>query len=70
MTRFDAERLKSLIEKHIHYTDSARGRRILENWDFHLPQFVKVMPVDYYRALREMELVQPFEPAEVLVEGR
>ena len=69
MTRFDAERLKSLIEKHVHYTDSARGRRILENWDFYLPQFVKVMPVDYYRALREMELVQPVDPAEILVEG-
>ena len=22
MTRFDGERLKSLIEKHVHYTDS------------------------------------------------
>ena len=68
MTRFDAERLNQLIEKHVHYTNSARGRRILQNWDFYLPQFVKVMPVDYYRALREMELVQPVEPADVPVE--
>ena len=70
MTRFDAERLKSLIEKHVHYTDSARGRRILESWDDYLPQFVKVMPVDYYRALKEMELTQPVEPAALLVESR
>ncbi len=70
MTRFDAERLKSLIEKHVHYTGSARGRRILENWDSYLPQFVKVMPVDYYRALKEMELTQPAEPAALLVESR
>ena len=69
MTRFDAERLNQLIEKHVHYTDSARGRRILQNWDCYLPQFVKVMPVDYYRALREMELVQPVEPADVPVGG-
>ena len=69
MTRFDAERLNQLVEKHVHYTNSARGRRILENWDFYLPQFVKVMPVDYYRALREMELVQPVDSAEILVEG-
>ena len=70
MTRFDAERLKSLIEKHVHYTDSARGGRILESWDAYLPQFVKVMPVDYYRALREMELTQPADPAALLVENR
>ena len=69
MTRFDAERLHQLIEKHVHYTDSARGREILEDWDYYLPHFVKVMPVDYYRALREMELVQPAEPAEVLAEA-
>ena len=70
MTRFDAERLKSLIDKHVHYTGSARGRRVLESWDDYLPQFVKVMPVDYYRALKEMELTQPAEPAALLVESR
>ena len=69
MTRFDAERLSQLIEKHVHYTNSARGRQILENWDSYLPQFVKVMPVDYYRALREMELAQPPDTADALVEG-
>ncbi|MYK59400.1 MAG: glutamate synthase subunit alpha, partial [Rhodospirillaceae bacterium] len=69
MTRFDGERLKSLIEKHVHYTDSARGRRILKNWDSCLPRFVKVMPVDYYRALREMELAQPADPPALLAES-
>ncbi|MXX90358.1 MAG: glutamate synthase subunit alpha, partial [Boseongicola sp. SB0665_bin_10] len=69
MTRFDGERLKSLIEKHVHYTDSVRGRRILKDWDASLPRFVKVMPVDYYRALREMELAQPAEPPALLVES-
>ena len=70
MTRFDAERLNHLVEKHVHYTSSARGRRILENWDHFLPQFVKVMPVDYYRALREMEVAQPVHPAALEVESR
>ncbi|MDE0523735.1 MAG: glutamate synthase-related protein, partial [Boseongicola sp.] len=69
MTRFDGERLKSLIEKHVRYTDSARGRRILKDWDSCLPRFVKVMPVDYYRALREMELAQPADPATLLAES-
>jgi len=70
MTRFDAERLHQLIEKHVHYTNSARGRLILDNWESYLPQFVKVMPVDYYRALREMELAQPADPADLVAESR
>jgi len=54
MTRFDAIRLKQLIENHMHYTDSARAREILDNWDDYLPKFVKVMPVEYRRALQEV----------------
>ena len=70
MTRFDAERLKSLIEKHVRYTGSLRGRRVLEDWDSYLPNFVKVMPVDYYRALREMELARSADSAAMLMESR
>ncbi len=55
MTRYDARRLKGLIEKHLHYTDSSRARVILDNWQTYLPKFVKVMPVDYRRALEEMK---------------
>ncbi|MEQ8195312.1 MAG: glutamate synthase-related protein, partial [Rhodospirillales bacterium] len=55
MTRFDAERLHGLIEKHVHYTNSSRAKTILKNWERYLPKFVKVMPVDYRRALQEMQ---------------
>jgi glutamate synthase (NADPH/NADH) large chain len=54
MTRFDAERLHQLIENHLHYTGSARARAILDDWATYLPKFVKVMPVEYRRALEEM----------------
>jgi glutamate synthase (NADPH/NADH) large chain len=64
MTRFDATRLRQLIERHVHYTDSARGRHILENWDAYLPKFVKVMPVDYRRALQEMQAAAATTPAQ------
>ncbi|MCP3661614.1 MAG: glutamate synthase large subunit [Gammaproteobacteria bacterium] len=53
MTRFDAVRLKQLIENHRHYTNSAVAKNILDNWDRYLPIFVKVMPVEYRRALME-----------------
>ncbi|WP_089728002.1 glutamate synthase large subunit [Candidatus Thiosymbion oneisti] len=55
MTRFDAVRLRQLITKHLHYTASPVARRILDDWTAYLPRFVKVMPVDYRRALTEMQ---------------
>ena len=58
MTGHDAERLHKLIEAHAHYTDSGQAQRILENWDFYKTLFVKVMPVDYRRALQEMQVAQ------------
>ncbi len=58
MTRFDAIRLRQLIEKHLHYTNSDRARVILDNWDENLKKFVKVMPVEYRRALKELQAEQ------------
>jgi glutamate synthase (NADPH/NADH) large chain len=52
--RFDAERLRILIERHHLHTGSVRAAEILENWDQALPSFVKVMPTDYRRALLEL----------------
>jgi glutamate synthase (NADPH/NADH) large chain len=58
MTRFDAVRLRQLVENHGHYTGSARAKLILENWEAYLPKFVKVMPVEYRKALEAMTLHQ------------
>ena len=55
MTRYDAVRLKRLISKHLHYTNSAVAKNILDNWVDYLPKFKKVMPVDYRRALTDMQ---------------
>jgi len=55
MTRHDAVRLKRLIEQHAHYTDSAVARSILDDWGSYIGKFVKIMPVDYRRALLEMQ---------------
>jgi glutamate synthase (NADPH) large chain len=54
MSRFDEERLRRLIENHLHYTGSARAKAILDDWGAYLPKFVKVMPVEYRRALEEI----------------
>jgi len=55
LSQNDQKILRTLIERHIHYTNSAVARNILDNWQDFLPGFVRVMPVDYHRALQEME---------------
>ena len=46
--------------------------RILENWTAYLPRFVKVMPVEYRRALAEMaqEKLKNEQPAVRVAEVR
>ncbi len=55
MTSHDEERLYQLISNHVHYTASERGRHIIDNWAEYRPMFRKVMPIEYRRALQEME---------------
>ena len=55
MLRYDAERLRVLLERHHLYTGSRRARALLDDWDNVLPKFVKVMPRDYASALRQLE---------------
>jgi glutamate synthase (NADPH/NADH) large chain len=54
MSGNDKERLIQLLENHKRYTGSERAKTILDNFDDYLPKFVKVMPVEYKRALEEM----------------
>jgi glutamate synthase (NADPH) large chain len=51
----DEERLMQLITNHMTYTGSTRAKAILDDWASYRTKFVKVMPVEYRRALREME---------------
>jgi len=51
----DEKILHQMLTRHVHYTNSAKARRILDNWNASLTKFVKVMPVDYKRALAERE---------------
>jgi glutamate synthase (NADPH/NADH) large chain len=52
--RFDAQRLRILVERHHLFTGSARARLLLEDWGRTLAAFVKVTPQDYRRALLEL----------------
>ena len=54
----DAQRLKALIQRHKSFTGSSVAANILDNWATYLPKFKKVMPVEYRRALAELEKEQ------------
>ncbi|WP_375241182.1 glutamate synthase large subunit [Polaribacter sp.] len=55
----DVAGLKSLIEKHVLYTNSKKGSDLLADWDNSLQNFVKVMPTEYKRALERLETEEP-----------
>ncbi|MDB5589878.1 glutamate synthase-related protein, partial [Enterovirga sp.] len=55
MSGGDEERLLGLLKNHVAYTGSTRAQAILDGWTEFRPRFVKVMPVEYRRAIREME---------------
>jgi glutamate synthase (NADPH/NADH) large chain len=57
----DAARLQILLRNHAHYTNSRRAQDILRDWANALPRFVKVLPVDYRKALLQMREAQSKE---------
>jgi len=50
----DVKRLTDLIQRHWEYTKSRRAREILDAMPEMAAQFVKVMPIEYKKALRRM----------------
>ena len=46
--------LKGLIERHFKYTGSTRARALLDDWANARAKFVKVFPIEYKRALLEL----------------
>ncbi len=47
--------LKKYIENHVTYTGSKLGAHILEAWEDILPYFVRVMPIEYKKALDRIQ---------------
>ncbi len=55
----DAAELKTIIEKHVLYTESKKGATLLADWTTSLDNFVKVMPTEYKRALERIATEEP-----------
>ncbi|MEG1379202.1 MAG: glutamate synthase large subunit [Bacteroidales bacterium] len=64
--RQDKAELRSLLEKHVHYTQSTLAKRILENWEEAKNQFIKVMPIEYKRILQEEQMRKLQEKIDIM----
>ena len=54
--REDTAKLEYLIRKHVEYTNSPLGHRLLSDWPAMLPHFIKVFPHEYKRVLAKGDL--------------
>ena len=54
----DKKLLKQLIENHYKWTQSKQAERILNSWADMLGRFVKVVPIDYRKALEKMRAAE------------
>jgi glutamate synthase (ferredoxin) len=50
-------KVRQMIERHVRFTRSALGQRVLADWDAMVPKFVKVLPKDYKRMLAAIQRV-------------
>jgi glutamate synthase domain-containing protein 3 len=48
----EIEFVKDLVFRHAQLTSSARARKVLVDWDYFVPRFVRVVPNDYNRVLQ------------------
>lgn len=55
-SKYDVLELKDMIKEHVAYTNSEKGKLILDNFGTYLPKFKKIIPHDYNRML--MTIVQ------------
>ena len=59
----DEELLRNLITNHYEFTDSTIAENIINDWDSELNFFVKVFPIEYKRALKEIHTAEKKEAA-------
>ena len=45
--------LRSLIESHYRHTNSPLAKRMLDDWDTYIEEFIQVTPIEYKRVLHE-----------------
>ena len=51
-SKYDVLELKEMIKEHVAYTNSVKGKEILDHFGEYLPRFKKIIPHDYEKMLK------------------
>jgi glutamate synthase (NADPH/NADH) large chain len=54
----DEQFVKEAIRRHVYWTGSVYANEILSKWAEEKPRFIKILPVEYKRALEQMKLAE------------
>ena len=52
--KYDVQELKEIITEHVAYTNSKKGKEILDNFGEYLPKFKKIVPNDYKKMMNKI----------------
>ena len=54
VSKYDVMEIKDMITDHVAYTNSEKGKEILNNFSEYLPKFKKIIPHDYKKVLQKI----------------
>ena len=58
VSKYDVMEIKNMITDHVKYTNSEKGKEILENFSEYLPKFKKIIPHDYKKILQTISQME------------
>ena len=54
VSKYDVMEIKEMLADHVAYTNSEKGKEILQNFSAYLPKFKKIIPHDYKKVLQKI----------------
>lgn len=52
----DNREVKTMIENHLKYTGSTLAKTILDDWQYYVEKFIKVVPIEYKKVIQEEKM--------------
>jgi glutamate synthase domain-containing protein 3 len=52
----DEKRIREMLIRHINYTNSTIAKKIIENFNDEIKNFIKVLPLDFKAAIKKVKI--------------
>ena len=56
--KYDISELRDIIQQHVDATGSPKGKEILDNFEYYLPKFKKILPNDYAKMMQAIFVLE------------